>query len=214
VNILFVKIVWQKYNNPLNLYLLLCVKLLKIELFMEKYRILTISKSILVVVILLISNGLSAQQKSFTQKSTANYWENIQFGGGIGLSIGSGYTDISLVPSAIYNFSEQVALGLGVQYTYVKQKDFFTSNLYGGSIIGLFNPIKEIQLSAELEQLRVNVNLQGNFINPKDHWNTGLFFGAGYRSGNTTIGARYNVLHDNSKSAYSNAFMPFVRVYF
>jgi hypothetical protein len=38
----------------------------------------------------------------------------VQFGGGVGLGFGSNYTDISLAPSAIYNFNEYVALGLGV----------------------------------------------------------------------------------------------------
>jgi hypothetical protein len=41
---------------------------------------------------------------------------------GVGLGFGSNYTDISLAPSAIYNFNEYVALGLGAQYTYLKQK--------------------------------------------------------------------------------------------
>jgi hypothetical protein len=53
---------------------------------------------------------------------------------------GSNYTDISLAPSAIYNFNEYVALGLGGQYTYLKQ-NYYASHFYGGSIIGLFNPM-------------------------------------------------------------------------
>jgi hypothetical protein len=79
-------------------------------------------------------------------------------------------------------------------------------------IIGLFNPIPVIQLSAELEELRININLDGTSSNSQDYWNTGLFR-AGYRSGNATIGARYNVLNDTN-NIYGSAFMPFVRVYF
>lgn len=154
------------------------------------------------------------QQQYNSVKTPDDFWQNVQFGGGLGLSIGNRYTDISVAPSAIYNVNEYFAVGLGAQYTYVKQKDLYNSNLYGGSLITLFNPISEIQLSAELEQLRVNVKGIGynNFSN--NFWNTGLFLGAGYRSGNVTVGARYNVLHDENKSAYSDAFMPFVRVYF
>ena len=85
--------------------------------------------------------------------------------------------------------------------------------MYGGSVVSLFNPIPEIQLSTELEQLRVNVNLDGSNSNSQNYWNTALFVGAGYRSGNVTIGARYNVL-DDKNSIYGSAFMPFVRVYF
>ena len=171
-------------------------------------------KAISIVFILFISNNLTGQQQSFSSNSSADFWNKVQFGGGFGLSLGSGYTDISVAPSAIYNFNEYFAMGAGVQYTYASQRNFYTSNLYGGSIITLFNPIPEIQLSAELEQLRVNVNGTGqnNFSN--NFWNTGLFVGAGYRTGNVTLGARYNLLFNADKGAYSDALMPFVRVYF
>lgn len=181
---------------------------------MRKNNLKCVTKSILVIIISLISNVLLAQQQGFGSKSSGDFWKNVQIGGGIGLGFGSGYTDISLAPSAIYNFNEYVALGLGAQYTYVKQRDYYASHLYGGSVIALFNPIREIQLSAEVEELRVNVNLEGSNSNSQDYWNTALFFGLGYRNGNVTIGARYNVLQDDTKSVYSEAFMPFVRVYF
>jgi hypothetical protein len=180
---------------------------------MKKNHLLAILRSFLILTALFSSSFLLAQQQTIAHQSQSDFWQKVQFGGGIGLGFGSGYTDISLAPSAIYNFNEYVALGLGAQYTYVKQKNYYASNLYGGSIIGLINPIKEIQLSAELEELRVNVDLDGSNSNSQDYWNTGLFLGAGYRSGNVTIGARYNVLNDNN-NVYGNAFMPFVRVYF
>jgi hypothetical protein len=180
---------------------------------MKKTCLLPILKPILIFSLLLSSGFLLAQQQTTSLKTQSDFWRKVQFGGGIGLSFGSGYTDISIAPSAIYNFNRYVALGLGAQYTYVKQKDYYASNLYGASIIALFNPIDEIQLSAEIEELRVNVNLIGSNSSSQDYWNTGLFLGAGYRTGNVTIGARYNVLNDNN-NVYGNAFMPFVRVYF
>nr|WP_315179330.1 hypothetical protein [uncultured Flavobacterium sp.] len=180
---------------------------------MTKNSFLDDSKSLMVIIILFFSSCLFAQQNTSSTKTQNEFWRNVQFGGGIGLGFGSGYTDISLAPSAIYNFNDYVALGVGLQYKYLKQRDYYASHLYGGSVIGLFNPIQEIQLSAELEQLRVNVNLDGSNSNSQDYWNTGLFIGAGYRSGNTTIGARYNVLTDKN-NIYGSAFMPFIRVYF
>jgi hypothetical protein len=169
-----------------------------------------VSKPILIIITLFFSCGLFAQ----LQESKSDFWKNVQFGGGIGLGFGSGSTNISLAPSAIYNFNKYAALGLGAQYAYVKQQNSFTSHLYGASIIGLVNPIEEIQLSAELEQLRVTVNLLGSNGNSQNRWNTGLYLGAGYRTGNVTIGARYDVLHNANTSVYAEAFMPFVRVYF
>lgn len=180
---------------------------------MRKNNCNTVSKSILIIIIAIITNTLQAQQRTSARISNDDFWKNVQFGGGIGLGFSSGYTNISLAPSAIYNFNEYVALGLGAQYTYIKQKNFYASHLYGGSLIGLFNPLPQIQLSAELEELRVNINLDGSTSNSQDYWNTGLFLGAGYRNGNVTVGARYNVLKDTN-NIYGSAFMPFVRVYF
>jgi hypothetical protein len=79
----------------------------------------------------------------------------------IGLGFGSGFTDISVAPSAIYNFNEYVAFGAGLQYKYLKQRDFCVSFVWRKRNCTL-NPINEIQLSAELEQLRVNVNGDGS----------------------------------------------------
>lgn len=142
-----------------------------------------------------------------------DFWDNVQFGGGVGLGFNNGSTNISLSPSAIYNFNDYFSLGAGVQYSYVKQRNDYTSNLYGASIIGLINPFEQIQLSAELEQLRVNVDY-GNFIPSNNFWNTGLFLGAGFRNGNVTFGGRYNVFHKENNNNYGEAFMPFVRVFF
>ena len=180
---------------------------------MRKNRFLPISSSFLIFAALFFSCVALAQQNTFQSKSSNNFWNKIQFGGGLGLGFGSGYTDITIAPSTIYNFNEYVSLGLGAQYKYLKQKDSYASNLYGGSLIGLLNPLPEIQLSVELEELRVNVNLIGSNSSSQDYWNTALFLGAGYRSGNATIGARYNVLN-NQNNVYGSAFMPFVRVYF
>ena len=180
---------------------------------MKKKYFLNGYKSLLAFISLFFTTITIAQQTSMPPQPENQFWKNVQIGGGLGLGFGSGYTDISIAPSAIYNFNQYVALGLGLQYKYLKQKDYYASHLYGGSIIGLLNPIRQIQLSAELEQLRVNVNLEGSDSNSQNYWNTALFVGAGYRSGNVTIGARYNVL-DDKNSIYGSAFMPFVRVYF
>jgi hypothetical protein len=167
--------------------------------------------SLLVITTLIFSTSTNAQNQP---NASANaFWENVQFGGGIGLGFVNGSTNISLSPSAIYNFNEYVSLGAGLQYSYVKQRNDFTSNLYGGSLIGLINPLEQIQLSAELEQLRVNVDYD-NFIPSDNFWNTGLFLGAGFRNGNVTFGARYNVFHKENNNIYGEAFMPFVRVFF
>ncbi|MDD3005807.1 MAG: hypothetical protein PHH66_12985, partial [Flavobacterium sp.] len=105
--------------------------------------------------------------------------------------------------------------GLGLQYNYVKQRDFYNANMYGGSVITLINPIAELQISAELEQLRVNRTFEDFYGSAtQDFWNTALFLGAGYRNENVTFGIRYNILHKDRDNIYAEAFMPFVRIFF
>jgi len=148
--------------------------------------------------------------------------DRVQIGGGLGVGFGSGYSDVTIAPSAIYNFNDYFSAGVGLNGTYVRYRNYnvsiaeYRSYLYGGSIIGLFHPIREIQISAELEQLRVNTRLQTHTsgIIRDNFWNTALFVGAGYRAQNVTIGLRYNVLHNPDKTVYADALTPFVRVYF
>jgi hypothetical protein len=167
---------------------------------------------------LYLSNSIvsSAQQSPITPAGKSIFWQKVQIGGGLALSIGSGFTDITVAPSAIYNFNKYVAAGVGLQGTYSSSKNYYTSAIYGASLVGLFNPIEQVQLSVEIEQSRVNNDYQiVDHSNLKDNfWNTGLFFGAGYRTGNVTIGGRYNVLYNKNDYVYGDAFMPFVRVYF
>ena len=182
---------------------------------MLKNYFLIVSKSILVTLALLFSNGIIAQGQRFTPKQQNEFWKNVQFGGGIGLSLGSGFTNLNLAPSAIYNINPMLSAGLGLQLGYAKEKNRYTSTVYGASVIGLVNPIPEIQLSVEIEEINASTDYQLTGANlSTNYWNTGLYFGAGYRSGNVTIGGRYDVLYNANKSIYNNAFMPFLRVFF
>jgi len=176
-----------------------------------KVRILNhITKIVFVVSLFVFSDSVKAQENEYT-----DFWSRVHFGGGLGIGFGSNYTNIALAPSAIYDFNQYISAGIALQGSYVRDKNFYESYMYGPSLIVLGNPIPQIQLSAELEQLRVNVNYDDNLGFPNDNfWNTALFLGAGYRTNNVTIGVRYNVLHDSDKNVYSDAFMPFVRVYF
>jgi hypothetical protein len=154
-------------------------------------------------------------QESPEIKIKSDFWNHLQFGGGLGLGVGNGFADIMVAPSAIYNFNEYVSAGISTQYNYVKQRDFYNANMYGGSLIALFNPIDELQISTELEQLRVNRTYTDSLgKNSQDFWNTALFFGAGFRNENVTFGVRYNILHRDRDNIYTEAFMPFVRIFF
>lgn len=172
-------------------------------------------KTFFLVVLLVFSSSFYAQEKPLPKAKTEDFWSKVQFGGGFGLAIGNDFTDITVAPSAIYNFNDHFAFGTGLQYSNLKQRNYYSSNVYGGSLIGLYNPIEEIQFSLELEEVNVNnqyMNLGGNL--KESFWNTGLFVGGGYQEGNFTVGARFNLLFDRAKNVYGDAFMPFVRVFF
>lgn len=172
-----------------------------------------IKNQIYICVTLFAIFTVSAQQKSVSSKNA--FWDKVQFGGGFGLGVGSGYTDITVAPNAIYYFNKYVGLGAGLQGSYNKVRDRYSAVLYGVNSIAIYNPIDEVQLSLEVEQVRVNVtyNTIPNRIYD-NFWNTGLYLGAGYRTGNVTAGLRYNVLFDKNKSVNSDALMPFVRFTF
>jgi long-subunit fatty acid transport protein len=155
-------------------------------------------------------NAMIAQSTT-TQKS--EFWSHVRFGGAVGLNFGNNYTEITLAPSAIYDFNRYFSLGVGLRGSYAQEKNFYESWIYGGSLIALSNPIDFLQLSLELEQLRYNVTNEFPSTYEDNFWNTGLYLGAGYFSGNVTVGIRYNVLYDSDK-IYAEPWLPFVRVYF
>jgi len=161
----------------------------------------------------MISIPVSAQNNGNINQN--GFWDHVRFGGGIGLSFGDGFFSGTLAPSAIYQFNHQVALGVGLNGTYNTSKDFYRSTILGASLLGLFNPINEIQLSAEFEELNVNRNWDDRTgFKDENYWIPALFLGVGYRTNNVTMGVRYDVLYDDYKSIYANAWMPFIRVYF
>lgn len=150
---------------------------------------------------------------SNAQQST-KFWDHVKIGGGLGLSFGNGYFNGMIAPSAIYEFNPKLAAGAGFMFAYAKDSDFYKSTIYGPSFITLFNPIQEIQISAEFEESHVIRNYNDNMYNDENYWIPALYMGIGYRSANATIGIRYDVLYNKEKSINAQAWMPFIRIYF
>jgi len=149
------------------------------------------------------------------QENTTSFWDHIRFGGGVGLSFSDGFFSGTLAPSAIYDVNDQLSTGIGLNGTYNSLKNTYNSTIIGGSLLTLFNVIPEIQLSAEFEELNVTRNFESDLnIENQNYWYPALFLGGGYRTQNITIGIRYDVLYDEGKSVYANAWAPFFRVYF
>jgi hypothetical protein len=154
-------------------------------------------------------------QKNFAQEQKSGFWKNVRYGGGLGLNFGDGFFSATIAPSAIYEFDQNFAAGIGLNATFNNRKNFYKSTILGGSLIGLYNIIRELQISAEFEQLNVNrrFNVNTNFED-ENYWIPALYTGIGYRSGNVTFGIRYDVLYDEERSIYADPWAPFVRFFF
>ena len=169
-------------------------------------------KVIFFVLLIMLS---SVVQSQIRPSDSSDFWKHVRFGGGVGLSFGDGFFSGTLAPSAIYQFNPQFAFGVGLNGTYNSLKNRYKSTIFGGSVLGLFNPIREIQLSAEFEELNVSRKWEDNLgIADENYWYPALFVGAGYQTQNVTIGIRYDLLFDRDRSIYADAWAPFVRVYF
>lgn len=153
---------------------------------------------------------------SFSQNNTnkSPFMENVRFGGGFNIGLGSSYSTFSISPSAIYDFSDEFSAGLGLTYVYIKNKSAYrsTTNLIGGSVLALYKPINYLQFSTELEQLKIN---QKYYSENLSQWQTALYVGLEYVSGNVALGLRYDVLYDKTKNiTQSSALTPVFRFYF
>jgi len=110
------------------------------------------------------------------------FWKHVRFGGGLGLSTGNNIFSATIAPSAIYDFNPEFSLGLGLNGSYFSQKNIAKSTILGASIISLYNPIPEIQLSGEFEQNHVSRNFDNpSFLDDK-YWIQSFFVGAGCRA--------------------------------
>lgn len=145
-------------------------------------------------------------------KQDDRFVDQLRYGGNLGIVFSNQFSDILIAPNVLYEFNDYVSAGVGFQFNYLRERNNFETFVYGASLIGIANPIEFIQVSAELEQLRFNVNYQG--FGKENFWNTALFLGIGLRQENFTVGIRYNLLHLNRNGYYSEPLIPFVRISF
>ncbi len=169
------------------------------------------------LIALLFFGIVSAQEENeikLPKKHKSEFWKKVRFGGGFGLNVVNGFTNVSVSPSGLYQISDSFGIGVGLNANYSKQRNRFEATVLGASIISIFRPIQEVQLSIELEKNNVShTNLVNN--NKTNYWQPSLFLGAGYSVGRFgAIGIRYDVLFAEGRSPYGTAFLPFVRVFF
>ena len=163
-----------------------------------------------------LSCAAFSQNQQPINQPPSQFWSKVQFGGGLGLGFSSGYTEISILPSAIYNVNEIFAVGTGLEFSYASSKNYYSNFVYGVNGLVLVNPIPQIQLSLGLNESFVNYDSQGNaFVLPfsDNYWATSMVAGIGYRTGNVTVGVGFTVF-DTDPYYDNNPIIPFVRAYF
>ncbi|MBI9040086.1 MAG: hypothetical protein JEY78_01710 [Lutibacter sp.] len=203
-----------KTGRKNNTYLLyaqyLSYKIISI-IFLYSLKACNMHKTTYLLFIIIITSLNAFSQKSTTSN---NFLENVRFGGGFNIGLGSSYSTFSISPSAIYGFSDEFSAGLGLTYVYIKNKSAYrsTTNLFGGSILVLYKPINYLQLSTELEELKINQKYNAEGFS---QWQTALYLGLEYVSGNVSVGLRYDLLYDKTKNiTQPSALTPVFRFYF
>lgn len=163
---------------------------------------------------LVLASSFAFCQNQYLKSTDTDFWERVQFGGGAGLTFGTDFTAISLSPQAVYTFNKYVAAGVGVNAGYLRERNFYTAQNYGASVIGLATPIPAVQLSAELNQTNYTFTYEDRTRFREQFWDTALLIGAGYSNGSMTIGLQYDVLYNYDRNINGSPLMPFIRVFF
>jgi len=90
---------------------------------------------ILISGLLLFCFTFSFAQDRIDQNDQTSFWKRVEWGGTGALNFSNNFTTISISPQAVYPVNAYYATGLGLQYSYLKSQNSFTSHLYGGSWI-------------------------------------------------------------------------------
>ncbi len=170
-----------------------------------------IQKLLLFLLVIFLSQNIHSQDEDF--------WSKVRFGGGLGLGFANNSFNGFIAPSAVYEFNEWFHAGVGLTFGYSSFSSDITdqktqSTNYGASLIMLANASRNLQFSAEFEEMYVDqrITIQDQKIRDA-YWYPALFMGVAYRLGNVSAGIKYDILYDSNTSIYASAYIPFVRVF-
>ncbi len=135
--------------------------------------------------------------------------DKFYFGGGFGLSIGTGYTSISASPLVGYKITDEFSAGVQTTYQYVSNSDLDLSfSNYGGGPFTRYVFDDRYIAHAEYEILSFEytdgtIDSGGDFNTFRDTYSS-LWLGGGYReslgrNAGFFLLALYNVLYDETE---------------
>ena len=160
---------------------------------------------------LLLSTVAFGQMGTRTIDENSDWKDRLYFGGGFGLSGGSGYGMISLSPIVGYMISNRLSGGVGVTYQYYKSGDI-SDNRYGGQLFLRMNVIKQIFLYGSYEFMNYGTyNLITGAEGPRQTVSrlplgAGISQPIGNRSSINFLAA-YDVLYDDQLGAYNSPWI-------
>jgi len=157
---------------------------------------------------MLLSTVAFGQMGTSTIDSNSGWQDRLYFGGGMGLSGGSGYTMVSLSPIVGYMINNRLSGGIGVTYQYYKSGDF-SDNRYGGQLFMRMNLIKQIFLYGSYEF--INYSTGFTLDGPRETvarlpLGLGMSQPIGNRSSINFIAA-YDVIWDDQLRAYNSPWV-------
>lgn len=158
------------------------------DIYFTKNKIYTLAKYPLIMLKKIFLSSLlfvCISTTLFSQRNNDTFGDHLRYGGSFNAGFSNSYTTIGIAPSVIYDFYNGFNAGVSLSYFHTNDKEFdISSNVYGGSIITLYNAFNTIQLSAELEES--NVNYSGRFVSEEfdSFWVTGLYLGVAYATRN------------------------------
>ncbi len=164
-------------------------------------------------------SGNETTTQTVIKRTAPSFQQHWSFGGNLGLSFWNGGTDILIAPKAYYHLTPQFMVGPGLIY-YYSSYDYrnydYSYNSFGGSISGIYRPTPFLQLSTEFQELYTNREYKFTDSSriEDSYWNSALYLGASFVSGNFAFGFQYDVLYDEGKSPYSSAWTPVISFYF
>lgn len=139
--------------------------------------------------------------------------DKLYFGGGVGLSIGTGITSISASPLVGYKLTNEFSVGVRATYQYIKYKDLNAQfNNFGGSLFSRYQVTNNYFAHIEYEQLSfeypTGISPDGE-IESERATNDAFFVGGGFsepisRSASFTVTILYDLLYDDELSPYAS----------
>jgi hypothetical protein len=143
--------------------------------------------------------------------------DNLLVGGNFGISMGS-YTYIQIAPTVHYQATDELILGLGLDYTYFNDKTYqgfsYHGSIWGPRVFARYFVFDDIFLHAEYQQIYYkDVYNQYNFL---EYISESKFYGGvGYRTwfGENSYGFM-TLLFDLQSSDFVFGINPFLQIGF